>query len=75
MKRKKVKGVYTVEAAIIIPMVLFTMAGGIQIGIELYKKAETYAADIREVTDYEEIKTIHKIRTAGKIGEVVLGGH
>ena len=74
-KGKKVKAVYTVEAAIIIPMVLFTMATGIRIGIDLYKKAEQYAADIREVTDYEEIDTVHKIRTAGKIKEVVMNGN
>ena len=74
-KGKKVKAVYTVEAAIIIPMVLFTMATGIRIGIDLYKKAEQYAADIRDVTDYEEIDTVHKIRTAGKIKEVVMNGN
>ena len=74
-KGKKVKSVYTVEAAIIIPMVLFTMATGIRIGIDLYKKAEQYASDIREVRDYEEVETVHKIRMAGKIGEAVLNGN
>jgi hypothetical protein len=62
---KKLKGVYTIEAAIIIPMVLFTMSAGIRIGIDLYLSAEKMAADVREVVEENEVKTIHMIRAAG----------
>ena len=74
-KRKKLKAVYTVEAAIIIPMVLFTMASGIKIGLDLYQKASQYAADIKDVADYKEIDTVHKLRTAGAILKGVQSGN
>ena len=68
---KKVKGVYTVEAAIIIPMVLFTMTESIHIGIDLYMKTERMAADVREVEELEDVELIHKLRSAGNIVEAL----
>lgn len=59
------------EAAVIIPLVLFTMAGGIRIGIDLYQKAEQLAADVREVEELDDIGLIHKLRAAGNFLEAL----
>lgn len=62
---KRVKGIYTIEAAILIPFVLTVMTFAICLGIDLYTEITAEAGEYEEVLAIDEVKTVHKIRTAG----------
>lgn len=65
--KRTVKGVYTIEAAILIPLVLFIMAFGIHLGIELYTEVRCEASSYESVLRIDEVQTVHKLRTVGNI--------
>lgn len=67
--RKKVKGVYTIEAAILIPLTLFIICSGIVLGINLYTEVRDEAASYEKVMEIDEVESVHKIRTMGTIWE------
>lgn len=69
MRGRRLRGSYTVEAAIIIPVVLFTMAQGMKQGIDMYKETEATAGSYEEVKELDEVKDIHRYRTLGGIWE------
>lgn len=64
---KKVKGVYTIEAAVLIPLVLSIMAAAIGLGIELYTEVASEASVYSSVLSIDEVKTVHKLRAAGNL--------
>lgn len=69
----KVKGVYTVEAAILIPFVCFVMASGIRIGIDLYTLVRDEATEYDAVLELDEVETVHLMRTAGTVWKSIGG--
>ena len=68
---KSVKGVYTVEAALILPLVLFIMVISVRLGVALYQDTVRAASEYKEVQEYDEIKTIHRIRFLGNAWEAL----
>ncbi len=71
--RKRIRGVYTVEAAILIPFTCFVMAAGIRIGIDLYTLVRDEASEYESVLEIDEIKTVHIMRTAGTAWKAIGG--
>ena len=71
--RRKVKAVYTIEAAILIPFTLAVMAFAIRLGIGLYTEVREEAASYGEVLQIDEVSTVHKIRTVGTLWEEIGG--
>ena len=61
---KKAKASYTVEAALIFPLLLFILLGGVKIGVELHgtvkQEAQEYE-NVREIDAVEEIKHIKQL--------------
>ena len=70
---RRVKGVYTVEAAILIPFTCFVMATGIRIGINLYTVVRDEASEYESVLELDEVKTVHLMRTAGTVWKSIGG--
>ena len=73
MMKWRVKGVYTVEAAILIPFTCFVMAAGIRIGIDLYTVVRDEASEYEAVLELDEVKTVHHMRAAGTIWKAIGG--
>lgn len=67
----KIKGVYTIEAAIYVPLVMVIMTVSIKIAIALYTEVRTEASSYSSVLAIDEVKTIHKIRTVGNFWEEI----
>ena len=70
-ERGRVRGVYTVEAAFILPIVIFTMAVGICAGVDLYQETAAVADDHREVDELEELETVHRLRSLSNLWEAI----
>ena len=70
-ERKTVKAIYTIEAAVLIPLVLFVMASSITLGISLYTEIAGEAADYQDIQKIDEVKKVHEIRTMGTIWEEI----
>ena len=70
-RRKSVKAIYTIEAAVLIPLVLFVMAASITLGISLYTEISTEASEYQDIQKIDEVKKVHEIRTIGTIWEEI----
>lgn len=57
----------TVEAAVIMPMVLILLAAAMHIGIELYMETEALAAEIQK---REELPILEMFRQTERLGEM-----
>ena len=73
MKRKKryVRAIYTIEAAVLIPLVIFVMAASAKLGIDLYIEINTEANEYQEIQKIDEVKKVHEIRTMGTVWEEI----
>ena len=71
--KRKVKGVYTVVAAILIPFTCFVIATGIRIGIDLYTVVRDEASEYEAVLELDEVKTVHWMRAAGTVWKSIGG--
>ena len=59
-KKGRMKASLTVEAAIIIPFIFFTVTGGIQIGYRLFQEAKD-AAEVREqLEQFNPVEIVRK---------------
>ena len=68
-ENKGVKAIYTIEAAILIPFVVFVMAASIHLGIALYTEIKSEAIEYGEIEKIDEVKKIHEYRKIGTIWE------
>ncbi len=64
---KKIKAVYTIEAAVIFPTLLFLTAGGVQLSIHMFTQVKEASANYEKVTDLDGFDTVKKIQTIAKI--------
>lgn len=68
MRRKKVKGSYTIEAAIYIPIIIFILCQTLQIAIDFWQESRTREVSevlqqldiVREFYNYQVIDEIGK---------------
>ena len=67
---KGLKGSFTVEAVIIIPMILFMIIGVLEQGIAFYKEcAEREVAET--VTDWDAVSVFYDVWVLKELGEVI----
>ena len=59
-KNKKVKASITVEAAFIIPMTLFLIVGGINIGYDMFQQARDASKIQEEIQKLDPVKIVRK---------------
>jgi len=72
-KGRSYRASYTVETAILVPMILFFIVGSINLSFQLYKQAGK-AAEIREeITEYNPVETVRKKAVWGELAEQVKG--
>ena len=69
--RGKVSAIYTIEAAVLIPLVLFVMAASISLGISLYTEISAEASEYQDIEKIDEVKKVHEIRTMGTLWEEI----
>ena len=69
--RGKVSALYTIEAAVLIPLVLFVMAASISLGISLYTEISAEASEYQDIEKIDEVKKVHEIRTMGTLWEEI----
>lgn len=57
---RKYRASYTVEAALLTPMLLFLVAGSIQLGYQLYTQAEESTVIREEITEFHPVETVRR---------------
>lgn len=67
---KKVKAMYTVEAAIIFPMLFFLIAGGIGFAISLHKEVRAVSDSYGEVEQLDSFDTVKKLQLLAELGGI-----
>lgn len=63
MKEKKsvqVQASFTIEAAFIVPLAIFTMVGGIQIGYDLFQQAKQASVISEELNELDPVHMVRK---------------
>lgn len=59
-KRKQMRASFTVEAAFIIPITLFTILGGINIGYDMFKQARESSEIREELKELDPVEIVRK---------------
>ena len=59
-KKRQLKAVLTVEAAVIVPVILFTITGGINIGYQMFSEAKTSAEIHEELDNLDPVEIVRK---------------
>ncbi len=60
MERRQVKASFTVEAAVIVPVILFTIIGGINIGYDMFKQAKSTAEIHEELNKLDPVEIVRR---------------
>lgn len=55
-----VKGSYTVEAALMVPFILFTISGGIHLGFQLHQEVRDTAVIRDEIEHLDVVKIVRR---------------
>lgn len=71
MRRKKVKGSYTIEAAIYIPIIIFILCQTLQIAIDFWQESRT--REVSEVLQQLDIvKEFYNYQVIDEIGKEII---
>uniref|UniRef100_UPI001F1FE0B5 hypothetical protein n=1 Tax=Roseburia hominis TaxID=301301 RepID=UPI001F1FE0B5 len=65
--RKKEKAVYTVEAALIMPLVLLVVLLAVRVGVDLHTKVKDASCHYEKLEQYDAPKEVKKERQIKKI--------
>ena len=71
---RKNRGVFTVEAAVIFPIILFVTALVIETAVSQYDAVKTAIEDVSEITEFNPIEVLEIREWAEQITETVKGG-
>lgn len=71
MTKKKIQGSFSIEAAIIVPMLVFLFAITINCGIEMYTECRDMAIGIYEEEELDIVALFYRYQ---KIGDMVEDG-
>lgn len=66
MWNEKVKGSLTIEAAVIVPLVLFVFVLAMESGLSMYTECRDTAVSIRDEEKYDTVKLFYCWREAGE---------
>ncbi len=67
LNERKIKASLTVEASILVPLALFTIVGGINIGYDLFQEAKLSVEIQEELTELDPIKIVRNNTLIDKI--------
>ncbi len=70
---KKIDASYTVEAAVMVTVFLFTILLGIRICILEYSRVKEEAENTTELSEMNELERIHQMQKIGDVWEVLNG--
>ena len=70
-ERRSVRAIYTIEAAVLIPLVILVMAASATLGIDLYTEVAAEAGEYQDIQKIDEVKKAHEIRTMGTVWEEI----
>lgn len=71
MRRKRVKGSYTIEAAIYIPIILFIMCQTLRIAIDFWQESRT--REVNEVLlELDIVKEFYNYQVINEIGKEIV---
>lgn len=73
-QNKKRPGVFTVEASVIFPIILFLTGFIIKTAVLQYDTVKSAIADVSEVTEFDPIEVLKIIDWAEQVTETVKGG-
>lgn len=71
MTKKKIQGSFSIEAAIIVPMLVFLFAITINCGMEMYTECRDMAIEIQKEEELEIVTLFYRYQ---KIGDMVEDG-
>ena len=71
---RKKRGVFTVEASVIFPMILFVTAFVIKTAVSQYETVRTAVEDVSEITQFDPVEVLEIKGWAEQITETVKGG-
>lgn len=63
---KKVRGSLTIEAALIVPILLFVLSIVMQMGITMYSECKDTAAEIKQEKELEIVEMFYYWKKAGE---------
>ncbi len=67
------KGSFTIEAALVLPLILFSMAHTVSLGVELHQELVAAVERVSEVTEFNACELIAGLRIASGVKEAVFG--
>lgn len=59
-KKGYIKGSFTVEASFLVPIILFTIIGGINIGYDMFQEAKSSSQIQKELKELDPVKIVRK---------------
>ncbi|SDB01742.1 hypothetical protein [Eubacterium oxidoreducens] len=65
------KGSYTIEAALIFPLILIVLACAVKISVDFFREEMVYVERVSEIVDTKPVKTIRTSEIAKKVMEIV----
>lgn len=71
MSRKKLKGSYTIEAAIYIPLILFIMSQTLQIAINYWQESRERVV-CEELQELDIVKEFYNYQVLDEIGKEII---
>lgn len=60
VKNIELKASFTIEASIIVPIILFTLAGGIHIGFDMFQQSKEIVKIHEELTELNPVKIVRQ---------------
>lgn len=71
MKKKTVKGSFTIEGAVIVPFILFMSMGVLQLGISFYQESveSHYECELEQI---DAVSTFYKFQMLNKLGKDII---
>lgn len=69
--RKSVRASYTIEASLIMPVLVFLTAFVMERAIEMYRETSEELREGGEICITEPVRTVRRIKCAGEIAEVL----
>ena len=67
-KRGWIKANFTVEAAIIVPVILFTIAGGIELGYGMFQDAKIAVEIDQQLKDLDPADIVRRLTVMQELG-------
>lgn len=68
IRNRKAKASYTIEAAIILPIVLFIILGAVRLGVTLHQEVKEEACHYERLEELDAVKEVKKLKKLEILG-------